>query len=93
MSEEEEKPQRITVFPIPPVQGMHVQICFDFDDVANLDACVLDVNWSPSAGSVSVQLTSDEPCVELVVPDTAAGLEIVQPDGYSRDWLGTVTIP
>ena len=62
--------QRITAIPDEPRRGGTMKVCYDFVGLS-VESVVLNIDFDPPDGSVSVSLTPTSPCANVSVPDTA----------------------
>lgn len=71
---------RITATPDPVQPGQKLKVCYDFDGATS--PVTLTLYYDPPTPSVQITLSAEEPCKEVVVPQTT-GLTIIDDTGQS----------
>lgn len=78
---------RFVFFPDPPHQGASLTICYLFDLDPKVEGPITaDINMSPPDGSVTVELSRDQTCKTVLVPDGAVGVTAHDPSMQSEDY-------
>jgi hypothetical protein len=81
-------PDRITVNPDPMEAGKSALICYDFTGLTSTSV-QLSFTWDPAGSPSSLELTSDDPCQTITVPEANTVL-IVDESAQSADYGGAV---
>lgn len=75
---------RISINPEPPTQGASAEICYDFLNT-QADSIDLEFKWEPPSVTEpsGINVTPEEPCRTITIPDDATALEIQDVSGDS----------
>jgi len=82
-------PQLISVHPDPLVSGQQGEVCFDFSNPNTTSPVDLQITWTPS-GSLSIQVSREQPCHDVWVYAGSSAVLIEDDSGQSMDYAGAI---